>query len=436
MPTTNLLLLLIYTVLVCGGMAVLFPYRRSNPVFWFLAFQWVIAAGTMAMVDLRRPSDTLYTVMFFVALLAFSYGAAIGFFALNLGDAYSAFWGRPAEADPPSTRFTIFGLVLLSITVTAIYYRAVGYNLFVELALGRTVEDFTSARLAAYSGDRYFAPGYVNQFKNVLLPLGLSAMCGWAWFLRKRWRLRLTLLVGVPVAIWALLGTGQRGFLVYAFLAFLFGLATLVTIPLRKVILAASIVVLLFGILSYYLGRIDQLSPHIVFNQILKRLFVDDQLTGLTGFRYIYGRDVVWFSEWGKGFLGLLPGNRGSDLDHQVFAVMHGTTRGTATMSTLGSIYHNGGVLGVVGIYAAMGFLYTYVYSRFLRGSRTVLRCFAYGVILFYLAFFVAGAPVGLVNKGVVTAAIVLLIRKIQLIRIPGRQVPSRVVARPVQRLA
>ena len=35
---------------------------------------------------------------------------------------------------------------------------------------GQSDADITTLRLNSYSGSQYFAPGYVNQFKNVLLP--------------------------------------------------------------------------------------------------------------------------------------------------------------------------------------------------------------------------------------------------------------------------
>lgn len=433
MATENLLVLLLYTGCVGVGVACLYRYRRSNPVFWFLPLQWVIGAGTIAIIELDRPSDLAYVMLLFTAVLAFLCGAFVAFWSLRVSIAYRAFWMRPVEGDRRIVRVVVIFLVILSVVVTAIYYHAVGYNLLVDLALGRKIADITSARLATYSGEHYYAPGYVNQFKNVLLPLGLSVMGAWAWRAGNRWGQRVLLLVGPPLALWALLGTGQRGFLVYAFCAFLFGLAAIVRIRVRKMLPVVTLVAVLFGVVSFQLGRIHELSVGSVLIQILARMFQGEEEGNLVGFRYVFRMDTSWFSEWARGFKGVLPGTPGSDLDNQIFALIHGSTRGTAALSTVGSVFYNGGIIGVLGVYLAMGWTYTYFYRRFLRGRRTILRCFTYGAAFFYLAFFVTGSPAGLINRGLVTLGIVLFIRKLLIALAPRaeRRIPQMPPANP-----
>ncbi len=419
MEISNLLTLIVLSGIVGVGVVWLFPFRRSNPAFWFLIFQWIIAAGTIWLLDLSRPSDFAYALMLILAGSSFLGGAIVAVGALGLRGVYDRFWLRPIEVDPKITRVLIVLLVAISVLVTIAYYRAVGYNLFVDIVFGRNIADIVSARLGAYAGDQYYAPGYVNQFKNVLLPLGLAVMGAWAsrarsWPNVKFWAV---LLLGVPFVLYAVLGAGQRGFLVYAIAAFFFGLTAIVRIRLAKIAIVLAMVLGLFGVMSYSLGRIHEFTLGSFLLEFFSRIFQQEQESGLAGFRYVYELDVVWFAEWWKGLQGLSPWHRGSDLDSQIFALIHGSTRGTATIATVGSVFHNGGVVGIIGVYAALGWGYIALYRRFLSGRRTVLRCFAYGALFFYLAFFVAGAPVALVNKGVITLAIVLVIRRLRIVK-------------------
>jgi oligosaccharide repeat unit polymerase len=414
MTAANVACIVGYSALVAVALVLLDRHRRANPVYWFLVLQWVIGVGTMAAVDLTRTSDVAYTVAIFLATLAFFAGHLLMAMNLDLAGAAESFWSAEVESDRPSVIALVGGITVVSVAVTYAYYQAVGYNILLSLITGEILEDVVSMRLASYSGTEYFAPGYANQFKNVLLPLGLSALAVWAWIGGRR---RLSLLVvatGSPIALWALLGTGQRGAFVYAMLALLFGLSALGHLRVRTLLLGVPVAVFLFGAMSFYIGRISSLDAGSIIGQVAKRAFVNEQTEGLVGFRYVHSLENAWFSEWGTGLMGILPGHPGSDLDHVIFGLINGTTRGTSTLPTVGSVFHNGGWAGLVVFYVLLGMLYTQLYHRFLSGGRTVLRCLAYGALFFHLAYFVAGAPIGMVNKGVVALGMVILLRKMR----------------------
>jgi oligosaccharide repeat unit polymerase len=241
-------------------------------------------------------------------------------------------------------------------------------------------------------------------------------MAGWAWRAGKLRTVWTVGLVGFPITLLALLGTGQRGPLVLAFAAILFGVMAIRRLRVGAVAVSGAVILVLFGVFSSYLGRIRVFSFNSVALEFTKRLFVEEQSAGLTAFRYVRARDVVWFREWGAGFLGLLPSNRGSDLDSRLFALIHGSTRGNTTPSTIASVYHNGGLVMVPIVFMVLGFAYTFAYSRFLSGPRTIARCLTYGAMFFYLASWVGGAPVSLINKGVVTLIAVLAICKVRVV--------------------
>lgn len=429
MRTENLLVATVFTVLVLGSMAALFRVRRGNPVFWYLPFQWLIGAPTIWVLDFSRPDDAAYTALFVVSTLAFLAGALIVSTTFQLREAYRSFYEQDVEVDFQVTRIAVWTLSLLSLGITVLYYRAVGYNLFVEAVLGQSVADFTSARLAAYSGDTYFAPGYVNQFKNVLLPLGVTTIGTWAWLRGRRRTFWMTMAVGIPLALYALLGTGQRGFLVYAFGAALMGMAILFRIQWRHLVLPGVAVLFFFGLVSYELGRISELSASTIVVGFVERLFVNDQEGGIVGFRYVYSLPTAWLGEWGHGLLGILPGNRGSTMAHDVFEIMHGTRRGTANLTTVASVYHNVGFVGSVFAYFVLGAVYAWAFGRMLRGRRTVLRSLVYGATFFHLAFFVSGAPVALLNKGLLALMMLLVVRRIRVWGDRSQRYPAQPVS-------
>jgi oligosaccharide repeat unit polymerase len=224
----------------------------------------------------------------------------------------------------------------------------------------------------------------------------------------------------VPFVVIALLGTGQRAFLIYAFAALLFGL-TLLTLnqrrsfSSRKMVLYAAPVLLLFSMLTAAYKGLDQSGYSGVAVSVLTRFFVTQQDGGIVGFRYIADSEAALFSEWLAALRGLLPGFEGSTLSHEIHGVMYGSTRGTVPLTLVGSSFHNGGMPGLVAVFALLGALYSHVYHRFLRGERTVLRCLSYGAIFFYLSSFVIGTPAVLANNGVLALLLLLALRKFQM---------------------
>ncbi len=413
MPFANAVTMGAITV-TCGlAMLLVGRHRRAHPVFWFLGLQWLIAVGTLAIADFKRESDVAYAAAFFVAVASVSVGQLVTRVSLSTVSRADRFWAQPVESDDTMHWMSMLGLTLVSVLVTYWYYRAVGYNILISLVRGDVLQDVVSLRLATYSGTEYFAPGYVNQFKNVLLPLGLSFLVLGAWHTGRVRTAQVIGAVGVPIALWALLGTGQRGPFVYAAAALTFGLAALGTIRWRALLILASLGLVLFGAMSFYIGRIGDFDALSIVSQVVRRAFVSEQTEGLVGFRYVYQLPTAWFDEWTAGLMGILPGHPGSDLDHVIFGLINGTTRGTSTLPTVGSVYYNGGWAGIVAVYLALGAAYSILYHCFISGRRTVLRCLTYGALFFHLSFFVAGAPVSLINKGVLALFGVLLIRRL-----------------------
>lgn len=410
MDMMQIIFILVYTAVTVAGLLCFRGTSRASPLVWFLPANWLMAIGTFVLLDTSLSSDVYYGVLYNIAQVSFL-GAAVIFYSTHrVKSAYTEFWLKPIVMDPVDIRYSVLILIGLSAFITFIYYRSIGYNIAYMILTGTDIGNYSDARLDAYSGDHYFAPGYVNQFKNVILPATFSVLAATVAFRRKRFFLMVMLIVGLPLLFLALAGTGQRAFVIYSFFAFMFGLSALVRIS-RAALLAGVAVVttIMFVMTSSYKGTGDFSDTAA---RLLGRFIAEQQFGGLIGFRYVYFKETSWLVEWGQNLIGILPGFKGSTLPHEVHQLLYGSDRGTIPLSLVGSAYHNGGVALVVAYFALLGWSFSYLYYRFLLGRRTVFRCFVYGALFFYLAIHVSGTPVSLINNGAVTLLVMLFVRK------------------------
>ncbi|WP_446721061.1 O-antigen polymerase [Luteococcus sp. H138] len=247
----------------------------------------------------------------------------------------------------------LLSLFLLSLFITVAYYYTVGYNV---LALGikgmftGVSEDYTNLRLESYSSNRYLFPGYVNQFKNIILPsLALVWIHG---VIETRQRgARLTSVILVGVCILALLGTGQRGAFMLFSLAVLLFLYRLSPNRFRsRAPRFLGLVVPLMLVSTFLLGRSSAAlssatslfgQAGVLFKELGKRFMYDNQWSGAMAYQYISMNPTQWGREWVQAISGILPSNPGSSLASDVFAYLYGTNRGTAPISMWGSVYYN-----------------------------------------------------------------------------------------------
>ncbi|NVJ98903.1 MAG: oligosaccharide repeat unit polymerase [Alphaproteobacteria bacterium] len=410
----NIFISIIYTLLSFGILKIFHSTKRGNPVYWFVIFQWVMAVGTFLVLDFDRDSDILYMVLYLVALLAFAAGAVIVVANSNYMARYREFFDRPFTPPSQITRHIVIGLAIFSTIVTLGYYQLIGYNLFMETLAGAEILDFKSARLATYSGEDYYAPGFVNQFKNTLLVVCWVTVLTWMYVDGRVQRVRMLALPILFLFLYALLGTGQRAPMIYAFLTVVFGISLITKIEFKRAGLAFVGVALMFGFFSVLNERVDSFSITSSFVAFTSRIFINDQQEGLFAFRELVLQDSAWFTEWIQGFVGLSPWSKGSKLSHEIYMLIHGTDRGTAGVTTVGSAYYNGGMLNVFAFYFLMGVAYAALFCRFLRGQKTILRCYTYGAIFFVLSIYISGPPVVLFNKGLMALLLLLFLGKLR----------------------
>lgn len=373
----------------------------------FVYIQLLMALGTFALVDPASPVDMRYVdvlVYTFVAYLAV--GAVVHLSKpIRVAQPGTVATYRPG----PGTAFVL----LLSIGITLAYYQAVGYSALVQglkssLSGGETI-DVTELRLDSYSGAKYLYPGYVNQFKNVILPaLAVVVMTYWV---RSGKRHRLLSLGLVGLSAFALLGTGQRG-------AFVFAVAAVITylylLDRRRFRRRAVAVVLAFfipviGFATAVQGRgvehvtnggpVQTLETGLT--QFQSRVLRANQESALGGWRYIAEQPVQDGAEWAQAFAGVLPGNRGSDLPNRIHEALYGSYRGTAPPSIWGSIYHNFGWPGVLVAPALLALLIGKLTRAGMRAKpRNTLEVMGIAGAFTIVGFWASDTPLYLLNFG------------------------------------
>ncbi len=321
----------------------------------FVYIQLLMAVGSLPLLDPARPADRVYSIVITYTILGYMAGSAL----LHLGRSRqrpTADQLRVATFRPTAHTWVV---VLISVAIVALYFRAVGYSaLFRGISNAATggSGDVAGLRIDSYAGSRYLFPGYVNQFKNALLPA--LAVVVVTYCIRAK-TLRTVGVIGLGgISLFGLLGTGQRGAVV------LFAVTGMIYVYLlekrafpRRGVLLLALVLPIIIVSTLALGRTtSNLAPDVgvggrsvaALAEFRGRVLQDNQESAVVGFRYIYDRPVQNGAEWKLAFSGLLPGSRGTDLPNRIFAVLYGTPRGTAPPSLWGSIYHNFGFGGIV----------------------------------------------------------------------------------------
>lgn len=376
----------------------------------FMTTNLVMALGTLPMLDVDREADRIHAAVICVSLAAV---AAMLIAASTLfGGRFAAAPVRQQTRAYPGTR-TLWILIGVSFAICIAYYWALGYNvLFLGVfayATG-TPLDITTLRLDSYSGSQYLFPGYVNQFRNVLLP-ALSLVTIVALF-RSRSRLRWWVSTGLILAnVVFMLGTGQRG----AFVTFMLVTVTFIAFVsprafwkwMPRVAVAG---LPLFLLATFALGRaqtqLDSASGPleqiwVLFGQLAFRIFGSNQEASVAGFRYIYDLPIQWGGEWWQAAIGLLPGLTGSDISNQIHAELYGSDRGTAPLSVWGSTFYNFGFGGVV-VMAILLALAVHAIDRVRLSAahRNSLEVVGAAGVAVVVGTWVAGDPTYLLNVG------------------------------------
>lgn len=393
-----------------------------DPTIVFVFSQLVLFLGSLSFLDFEIRADVVHCIIMIVALGFFIIGASMVDMATPASQKNVRLWIlSPLQRIESNYSFNLLiGIIIaVSIVVGTAYFYAVGYNLFLEAIvsfitggdLSAQAADLVTKRLESYSGERYFAPGYANQFKNILLPLITL-------FLIARYRLQkkkidLLLVLGlVPLSIIFLLGTGQRGPFVYMILIlFIFINITMAGRKnLRANLIVLIVLVTLFAFASFSLGKVineESTGQSVMAKLIIElpnRILAENQETAVVGFRYVYDQDIQYGADWWSHMKEILPGQgERVTVESEIFRILSGGTRGTAPLSIWGQIWYNFGPIGVVVISFIMGLIYKWLFFRFLHKPKSLLHLLTHAAITVIIGTWIAGAPSILINTGLVT---------------------------------
>lgn len=213
-------------------------------------------------------------------------------------------------------------------------------------------ERFLDFRTTMTSGTAvYLAPGYVKQFRDVLLPAALIALVAFSG--RTRWWLVVPMgLVGFGAAILS----GERFSLMVYILAFGFALAlrpesrrlaVRVVAPVFAVVLLAA-----FVGSTILLGRADADSGLLtIIGDSVAALFDRIVLTlpreNAGGFEVWYPLAPTWGRNWLSAISGILPGSQ-TGLDQELHEVLGGSALGSSPLGLAPDTFLAWGVVGTV----------------------------------------------------------------------------------------
>jgi oligosaccharide repeat unit polymerase len=412
--------LLLFVFLLAGIYAITAGARfgHLSVISLFVYAQGVMAAGTLPTLDPALPADEMHGTLI---MLTFGTLVLVSFIAsfVNRGAPTTRKDYSP-EIDFTLPKKSVTFWIVISIGICVGYFASIGYIAFFEslqALSGDTGEDLAGLRLESYAGTRYFFPGYVNQFKNALLPALTIAAIVSAYHFRKSGRTLLAIAL-VPTTLVFLLGTGQRAAFVIALALATVSAYFIAPKNFKKYALRVGVVGLtLFFITTIAGGRAatdlraasgfgQQIG--ILFEQLAFRVLGSNQLSSVVGFRYVYETQIPFGSEWAQGIVGLLPGQSGSDLSNRIFQVLYGSTRGTSPVSLWGSAYHNLGLPGAIVLAAVLAMVFCAIATTINKKKHlNLIQTVGMAGVTVTLGTWIADGPTSIINTGLVMYIIV-----------------------------
>lgn len=399
--------------LICYFFYYLYSVRRTG--FFSLDNLFILAniimiQGILSMLDPDLDADRMHAKVLIYSLPLFISSATVGEALFNNFKSVS----KVSIKIMKPSKLTIY-FIVISTLIMVMYYQSVGYSVFflgIASIFSGSDYDIATLRLDSYAGNKYLFPGYVNQFKNVLLP-GLSIIYLTYSFTNKiKNRFILLILLGF-LSLSGLLGTGQRGAFVISMItiiAFTYFLNKTTFRKLAPLVLALAIPI--FFLSSAILDRNNtksSLSSDPIYavttlsTELYNRIFRDNQISAVYGFRYVAYLDTQHGGEWNQNIIGILPGDnfRGSNLAGKIYEVIYGTDRGTMPIGIWGSVFYNFGIIGTIIFPIMLGLIYKYIYSRF-SNMRVMNQgeLFAMAGIFVTMGLWIADGPVTMLNTG------------------------------------
>jgi len=384
-----------------------------NPDGLFVLFNSIGLLGTLIVVDSRKAIDSRYAWIVFAGLVTYM--------ATSMLIRWYRFGNRqplPSGVTATPLNRWVWGLYAFSLLVSLGYYAAVGHIVLIDSALARLTGhpyNTTNARFASYAVGRYVFPGYVNQFKNSILPITTIAIVHSLWVRKLRWRAPLTIVM-LAVMFVMLAGTGQRGAAVIVFIVAGMAATKSRLLTGARLAIAGAVGIALLVLQTALLqrqatqlnagqGPLDRIAVFV--ESMWSRAVLENPSAGLTAFHYTQRLPTAWGKEWLEDLSGMLPGRGGSPLANQVYQTLYPRGLGTTPTSLWGGIYYNfGPVLGLLAtVIIAFALLlltrrlFTTPHSSRVNAQNSLTQLALCGVAVSVGAW-VAGSPLTVLNQG------------------------------------
>ncbi|MCK5605971.1 hypothetical protein KAR91_29000, partial [Candidatus Pacearchaeota archaeon] len=185
--------------------------------------------GLISLVDMAIESHRMLILFTLFCLIFYIFGVyfANKLFKVHYLREVQQFRRKDLQLDVShSLRFYLLGMFLVSCFVCLLYYKAIGGNVLLTsirlYANAGHLTDITgeikALRLHSYTtsdSGAYFAPGYVNQFKNTILPILTATTIFYYLTFRSISRAIIAIVVS-SICLLFLIGTMQRAPLFWA----------------------------------------------------------------------------------------------------------------------------------------------------------------------------------------------------------------------------
>lgn len=318
-------------------------WRNTGPFLpdSFLLGLFLYTAGAVyVQVAEARPDNQTISVLALVALasaLAGASGVCLARYSSHRRSDFASFL-RQLSAGPLERLLIAISLILSSLVCVFFCYVVFTRFSILDLAMGSitdTGDDILAARVSITSGaDAYFAPGYVKQFRDILIPILLAALL----VHRMPAPGRLLFWLSAVSALIAMLAAGQRMIIVIFFASV--GIAAyyrnLAGSPRRRARLrqfawfpAAVAGTAIYGLLTVMLGRADtelsaaELLTTLAWN-ILERFATTVPSENAQTIGVWHSLGPTYGQSWISDLAGVLPG-----VDASLSNVLHSAAGGS-----------------------------------------------------------------------------------------------------------
>jgi hypothetical protein len=325
---------------------------------------------------------------------------------------------RPPRSVRPMELRIVIALGVVSGAITLFYIVAILTN---ERLLGLLVRvvagsgEFLNYRLTMSGGEAiYLAPGYVKQFRDVLLPSVVILLSAYA---PKEYG-RFAAMLAIIGALGGIL-SGERS--VPMLHAFVIGAAVIMRRPSghsrswRVPLLTTGVVLVVFALVTVLLGRADASQDALTLfafsmGKLFDRIVLTVPRENAGVFTYWGPMAPTWGRSWMGDLAGILPGVQHS-FDSTLHEILGGSPRGASVLGLSSDMYLAWGMMGIATLpFAYMIFLHksdqlllrsTAPFGRVLRLVLTPLTFNWYSPFMFSLNG-------GVVLIGMVSALVLL----------------------------